>query len=114
MQVGKAGVDMKGSPEEIAERLVKDEAADELKQRELQRKGAKQVDGVAGSGLKRGEPSAVAQVCMSGQTIRPHVAQMTAFQAQAARMHMQLTTFLDRLMGLALWPQMSPLDIGKV
>ena len=61
---------MKGSPEEIAERLVKDEAADELKQRELQRKGAKQVDGVAGSGLKRGEPSAVAQVCMSGKTIQ--------------------------------------------
>ncbi|MCJ1296608.1 hypothetical protein MMC34_008174, partial [Xylographa carneopallida] len=60
-KVGKAGADMKGSPEEIAERLVKDEAADELKQRELQRKGAKQVDGVAGSGLKRGEPSAVAQ-----------------------------------------------------
>ena len=54
MQVGKAGVDMKGSPEEIAERLVKDEADDELKQRELQRKGAKQVDGVSGSGLKRG------------------------------------------------------------
>ena len=69
MQVGKTGVDMKGSPEEIAEGLVKDEAADELKQRELQRKGAKQVDGVAGSGLKRGEPSAIAQVCTSGKTL---------------------------------------------
>ena len=68
MQVAKIGVDLKGSPEEIAEKLVKEEAAEELKQRELQRKGAKQVDGVAGSGLKRGEPSAVAQVCTSGKT----------------------------------------------
>ena len=28
------------------------------------------------------------------------------FSAQAARMHKQLITFLDCLMGLALWPQM--------
>ena len=70
MQVAKTGVDLEGSPEEIAEKLVKDEAAEELKQRELQRKGAKQVDGVAGSGLKRGEPSAIAQVCTSRTTYR--------------------------------------------
>ena len=111
MQVGKAGADMKGSPEEIAERLVKDEAADELKQRELQRKGAKQVDGVAGSGLKRGEPSAVAQVCMSGKTMRSPVAQTSVqdcFLIQAARMHKQLTTFLDGLMGGLMASDVSP------
>jgi len=55
-------VDLKGTPEEVAEKLIKDEGGDEIKERELKRNDRHQVDGVAGSGLERGEASAVAQV----------------------------------------------------
>ena len=54
---------MKGTPEEVAERLIKEHGtAEELKQRELERKGAEAVPGIVGSGLERGEPAAIAQV----------------------------------------------------
>ena len=53
---------MEGTPEEVAEKLVKEEGGEELKQRELQKKGAHQIPGVAGSGIERGEAAAVAQV----------------------------------------------------
>ena len=62
MQIGKSGVDLKGTPEEVAERLVKEEGGQDIKERELEHKGAHRVPGVAGSGLERGEPAAVAQV----------------------------------------------------
>lgn len=55
-------MDLKGTPEEVAEKLIKDEGGDEIKERELKRNDRHQVDGVAGSGLERGEASAVAQV----------------------------------------------------
>lgn len=62
LQIGDSGVNVKGTPEEVAERLIKEEGGDELKRRELERKGAEAVPGVAGSGLERGEPAAIAQV----------------------------------------------------
>jgi hypothetical protein len=62
LQVGISGANLEGSPEEVAERLVKEEGGEELKQRELQKKGAHQITGVAGSGIERGEAAAVAQV----------------------------------------------------
>ena len=46
----------------MAERLIKEEGGQELKERELDIKGAEPKAGVAGSGIKRGEPAAVAQV----------------------------------------------------
>ena len=62
VQVGKSGANLEGTPEEVAERLVKEEGGEELKQRELEKKGAHQIPGVAGSGIERGEAAAVAQV----------------------------------------------------
>lgn len=62
VQISKGGVDLKGTPEEVAEKLIKNEGGDEIKERELKRNDRHQVDGVAGSGLERGEASAVAQV----------------------------------------------------
>ena len=62
MQIGDSGVNVKGTPEEVAERLIKEEGGDELKHRELERTGAEAVPGVAGSGLERGAPAAIAQV----------------------------------------------------
>ena len=63
LQIGETGANLKGTPEEVAERLIKEDGtAEELKQRELERKGAEYVPGVVGSGLERGEPAAIAQV----------------------------------------------------
>ena len=62
MQIGESGANLKGTPEEVAERLIKEEGGQELKERELDLKGAEIKPGVAGSGIKRGEPAAVAQV----------------------------------------------------
>ena len=62
LQVSNSGANLKGTPEEVAERLIKEEAGEELKQLELKKKGVHAVAGVAGSGIERGEAAAVAQV----------------------------------------------------
>ncbi|CAL5223190.1 g5665 [Coccomyxa viridis] len=81
-KIGESGANLKGTPEEVAERLIKEEGGQELKERELDLKGAEIKPGVAGSGIKRGEPAAVAQSAVDrasqqkeGATVMPEAAE---------------------------------------
>jgi len=98
-KIGETGANLKGTPEEVAERLIKEDGtAEELKQRELERKGAEYVPGVVGSGLERGEPAAIAQSAVDrasnpkeGATVMPEAAEkakdMLVEEIRDARYH---------------------------
>ena len=65
IQVGKEKVDLKGGPEAVAERLVKETDGMEIKKIELEKKHAEIVPGEAGSGVERGSAASAAQVSRS-------------------------------------------------